>query len=186
MTETPLTTTRCKDLPKCGYFVGKGVPAGCCGVLSRLMHLAIALHAKHYPEVTQWEPLRGDMGGLISQIDNMTAGLSRAETPRITSELGLPQAVNLTAQANNLLARIRELETENRALRASPRIDGRPSECVRLRESNEALVKALETVLGLLDDPTGNEHIRDMRAASHVARTAIANATESPTQGELK
>jgi hypothetical protein len=42
------------------------------------MHLAIALHAKHYPEVIQWEPLRGDMSGLIGQIDNMTSGMCRA------------------------------------------------------------------------------------------------------------
>jgi hypothetical protein len=43
--------------------------------------LAKALHAKHYSEVTQWRPLTGDLVGLITQIDNMTSGLSRAATP---------------------------------------------------------------------------------------------------------
>ena len=123
----------------------------------------------------------------------MTAGLSRAETPRITSELGLPQAVNLTAQANNLLARIRELETENRALRVSPRIDGRPSECVRLRESNEKLLAALEYYRDQWDwepgEPGTNCFVPScdlLDDRGEIARAAIANATESPTQGELK
>jgi len=73
------------------------------------------------------------------------------------------------------------LLAENRALRAeTPRIDGRPSECVRLRESNKKLVKALERIThwaevrGVIRDETAR------------ARAAIANATESPTQGELK
>lgn len=36
--------------------------------------LAIAIHAKYYPEVTQWKPLP-DLMGVLTQIDNMTAGL---------------------------------------------------------------------------------------------------------------
>jgi hypothetical protein len=40
--------------------------------------LATSLAAKHYPEVTQWRPLSGDLMGLLSQIDNMTTGLVRA------------------------------------------------------------------------------------------------------------
>lgn len=36
--------------------------------------LAIALHAKHFPEVTQWKPLP-DTLGLLTQIDNMVSGL---------------------------------------------------------------------------------------------------------------
>jgi hypothetical protein len=39
-------------------------------------NLAIAIHAKHYPEVTQWKPL-DDTLGLLTQIDNMTSGLVR-------------------------------------------------------------------------------------------------------------
>ena len=38
--------------------------------------LAIALHAMHYPEVTQWKPLP-DTLGLLTQIDNMVSGLVR-------------------------------------------------------------------------------------------------------------
>jgi hypothetical protein len=41
--------------------------------------LAVALAAKHYPDVPQWNPLTGDLWGLISQIDNMTTGLTRAD-----------------------------------------------------------------------------------------------------------
>ena len=37
--------------------------------------LATAIHRKHYHEVTQWKPL-DYTAGLISQIDNMAAGLS--------------------------------------------------------------------------------------------------------------
>jgi hypothetical protein len=33
---------------------------------------------KHYPEAPQWEPLP-DLIGLLTQIDNMTTGLVRAE-----------------------------------------------------------------------------------------------------------
>jgi hypothetical protein len=40
--------------------------------------LAVALHASHYPEVTQWRPLDDTMG-LLTQIDNMTCSLVRAE-----------------------------------------------------------------------------------------------------------
>lgn len=36
--------------------------------------LAIAIHAKHFPEVTQWKPL-DDTLGLLTQIDNMICGL---------------------------------------------------------------------------------------------------------------
>ncbi len=39
--------------------------------------LAIAIHAKHYAEVTQWKPLP-DLLGVLTQIDNMTSGLIRA------------------------------------------------------------------------------------------------------------
>lgn len=42
--------------------------------------LAVALGGKHYPEVTQWRPLSGDLMGLLSQIDNMTCGLARIDS----------------------------------------------------------------------------------------------------------
>lgn len=45
-------------------------------------NLAKALHAKHYAaDVPQWSPLSGDLIGLLTQIDNMTSGLSRALSP---------------------------------------------------------------------------------------------------------
>lgn len=43
----------------------------------QLRALAIALHAKHYGDAPGWMPL-DDAEGLLSQIDNMTTGLSRA------------------------------------------------------------------------------------------------------------
>jgi hypothetical protein len=43
----------------------------------QLRDLAVILHGKHYPEVTQWEPL-DDPLGILSQIDNMTTGMVRA------------------------------------------------------------------------------------------------------------
>lgn len=39
--------------------------------------LAVALAARHYPEADMWRPLSGDLFGLLTQIDNMTTGLSR-------------------------------------------------------------------------------------------------------------
>lgn len=45
--------------------------------------LATALRKKHYPEVTQWEPLDTTLG-LLTQIDNMVAGL--APTPPEASD----------------------------------------------------------------------------------------------------
>ena len=54
--------------------------------------LATAIHRKHYHEVTQWKPL-DYTAGLISQIDNMAAGLSldlaaaRAELERAREAL---------------------------------------------------------------------------------------------------
>lgn len=48
-----------------------------CRAMSYATTLATALHAKHYAEVTQWKPLP-DLLGVLTQIDNMTAGLKRA------------------------------------------------------------------------------------------------------------
>ncbi len=55
------------------------------------LDLAKALHAKHYADVTQWKPLEGDLIGLLTQIDNMTASLALApqvkETPPPSSHV---------------------------------------------------------------------------------------------------
>jgi len=47
---------------------------GASDALGYATRLAQALHAKHFPEVTQWRPLP-DVLGLLTQIDNMTCGL---------------------------------------------------------------------------------------------------------------
>lgn len=42
--------------------------------------LAVALWEKHYrDEAPNWEPLRGDLIGLLTQIDNMTTGLVKGK-----------------------------------------------------------------------------------------------------------
>lgn len=53
-----------------------GVAASSERHLRQLRSLAVALHAKHYSDVTQWRPL-DDAEGLLSQIDNMTAALTK-------------------------------------------------------------------------------------------------------------
>ena len=41
--------------------------------------LAVALWEKHYKQINlHWRPLSGDLIGILTQIDNMTVGLSRA------------------------------------------------------------------------------------------------------------
>ena len=56
--------------------------------------LAIKIHAKHYAEVKQWQPLP-DMLGLLTQIDNMTCGLVR----RTDKERLMVDALTLSVQA---------------------------------------------------------------------------------------
>jgi hypothetical protein len=45
-------------------------------------NLAVSL-ARHYPENTVWKPLTGDLIGLLTQIDNATAGLVRLHDDEI-------------------------------------------------------------------------------------------------------
>lgn len=40
--------------------------------------LAVSIRQRCYPEVPQFEPMTGDIMGLLSQIDNMLAGMVRA------------------------------------------------------------------------------------------------------------
>ena len=50
----------------------------------------------------------------------------------------------------------------------------------RIEELEAKLEKAvigLRNVIGMLDDPTGGEHVRDMRAATMIARTALTELT---------
>jgi len=46
-------------------------------------------------------------------------------------------------------------------------------ECKALRARVAKLEAALRDVIGMLDDPTGNEHVRDMRGATVIARAAL-------------
>jgi hypothetical protein len=58
--------------------------------------LAIAMHAKYYPEVTQWKPLP-DTLGLLTQIDNMVSGLVRSNVQAVrAAEGGSPPAQSST------------------------------------------------------------------------------------------
>ncbi len=47
-------------------------------LLESAQNLAVSLARKHYPEVPEFEVL-GDLAGVISQIDNMTTGMQRAQ-----------------------------------------------------------------------------------------------------------
>ena len=40
------------------------------------------------------------------------------------------------------------------------------------------LEAALKAVIGMLDDPTGSEHIRDMRGATIIARAVLKGGTK--------
>ena len=45
-------------------------------ILGQLQRLAVAIHAKHFSDVQQWK-VGDDIDLVISQIDNMTAGMMR-------------------------------------------------------------------------------------------------------------
>ena len=50
----------------------------------------------------------------------------------------------------------------------------------RIEELEAKLARAvigLRNVIGMLDDPTGGEHVRDMRAATMIARTTLTELT---------
>jgi hypothetical protein len=51
--------------------------------LSYAHQLANHLHRRHYPEAQGWEPAK-DLLGLLTQIDNMTAGLVRQPQAKLT------------------------------------------------------------------------------------------------------
>jgi hypothetical protein len=67
-------------------------------------------------------------------------------------------------------------------LRDGPGIDGfetwdllqEAADCINeLWARKEVLEKALRQVVGILDDPTGGQHVADMRSAASVARAAL-------------
>jgi hypothetical protein len=53
--------------------------------LKEATDLAVGLHARHYSHVKQWKPFP-DLRGIISQIDNMTAGLIRPPIDAVTGK----------------------------------------------------------------------------------------------------
>lgn len=44
---------------------------------------------------------------------------------------------------------------------------------LRAADEIDRLRSALRDVIGMLDDPTGSEHVRDMRGATVIARAAL-------------
>ena len=55
---------------------------GCEESYQYALRLADALRKKHYPDNTDWRPL-GDLLGLLTQIDNMVAGLRTPTDERV-------------------------------------------------------------------------------------------------------
>ena len=45
--------------------------------------------------------------------------------------------------------------------------------CLEAADRIDTLEIALRDVIGMLDDPTGSEHVRDMRGAAVIARAAL-------------
>lgn len=75
--------------------------------------IAVALHASHYPEVTQWRPLDDTMG-LLTQIDNMTCALVRAETAPTVVEPD--RAMNAFTDAADLVDAMRQSKNNGEAV----------------------------------------------------------------------
>lgn len=102
----------------------KEVEAERDAAMREALFLATTLHSRHYSEVTQWEPLDYP-AGVISQIDNMVAGIvARAEAALPAAyRLGYTDAkkgrmtdvllTEPTPTAADLLARIAEERTDD-------------------------------------------------------------------------
>jgi hypothetical protein len=63
------------------------------GLLKQAQNLAECLHKKHYSDVTQWR-VADDLEGVISQIDNMTAGLFRTLNVTTTGDGSHPMTLS--------------------------------------------------------------------------------------------
>lgn len=64
-------------------------------------HLACAIWERHYKDdAPHWKPLSGDVLGLLTQIDNMTAGLSRNQ--RISAPTPNPDTETLENSDSNV------------------------------------------------------------------------------------
>ena len=56
------------------------------------------------------------------------------------------------------------------------RIEALEARAEKAEAERDALRRALKDVIGMLDDPTGCEHVRDMRGATIIARAALKEA----------
>lgn len=104
-------------------------------LLKTTQDLAVNLARKHYPEVKQFKVL-DDLAGVISQIDNMTTGLSRARTGGLTeaiSEAEALQALNMIGDGPynqgdvEEMMRALEVFSDNRAAAAKAQPERKPS-----------------------------------------------------------
>lgn len=89
-----------------------GMKAERDAAMAEALSLAKSLHATHYSDVHQWEPLDYP-AGVISQIDNMVAGIiERAKAERDALQAKLALAVEaLTPSGETKAAYIAEVET---------------------------------------------------------------------------
>ena len=70
-------------------------------------------------------------------------------------------------------------DIDNLRLLAAKRADDDPMTAYALdgcADEIERLRVALRDVIGMLDDPTGLEHVKDMRGATVIARAALRGA----------
>jgi len=71
-------------------------------------------------------------------------------------------------------------DIDNLRLLAAKRADDDPMTAYALdgcADEIERLRVALRDVIGMLDDPTGLEHVRDMRGATVIARAALGEGS---------
>lgn len=71
--------------------------------------LATDLHAKHFPDVTQWRLLSGDLVGILTQIDNMTVGLATSRPPSAGDDLGNGRVAVPAASIRAVLDTVQEM-----------------------------------------------------------------------------
>jgi len=82
------------------------------------------------------------------------------------------------------IERLRAVEAEFAAFKAAEDIEWMRSATIdRLQATEARLAEAVEvmrTIVGTLDDPTGGQHVADMRSASATARAFIAKMESKP------
>ena len=88
-----------------------------------------------------------------------------------------PQRIGLISDGfgNWALAHRDEVDTDVHYIRADLYFD-LEARAEKAEAERDALRRALKDVIGMLDDPTGCEHVRDMRGATIIARAALKEA----------